>query len=655
MGDPGTAAVKVAPAVARGLFVVAWRRWRPDTSYSALTVHADELADKVRRAEIPRLEQLGVTRGQLFNLSFGALARVRAAGGQDLGTLRDVWDYYRGLNPGRLVVLGEAGAGKTVLGLHLLLDLLDHRDDQLGGLRPVPVRINAASWSVAEDVDFSEWLAVRLAADYAVLIRVARKLVAGGLVLPFLDGLDEMDPLGSRPRHARAAIDQINRSPWRGRPIVVMCRTGVYEEVRELRAGGADAGVHAATAVSLSPLSSEEICEYLSWCRQADGIGDEAWEPVTDALKEQPDGILAGALATPWLLTLAVTRLRQEGQAAATAIAAAPDQEALRTNLFATLIPMAVAAGSREGREPRYTVEQSHRWLAGLAQHLSSRRARGQGGTDIALHQVWQLAGPRAPRYLHGLLVGLVVGLSFYGGAVLVGLVSSTVGLLCGLAAGLVWGLAAGLNSRPSPHRLAHGPGLARASQSRLRVVLALGLVWGLLGGLLGLLSGGIQVSLVLALAVGLPLGLAIGFVSTLGHGRGQTPVADERHIIREDSVFGLVAGLIFGVMAGLILGVMAWLKAGLIAALILGFLIGLIIGLAELLTMASASVRYACGSVLLARRGTFSGRPAAFLHWAQLAGLLRVTGGAYQFRHETFLRWLTEHPEAPASQRENP
>jgi hypothetical protein len=197
MGEFGTAAAKAGPAVARGLISAAWRRWRPDTSHAALDLHADDLADRVRRAETPRLEQLGVTRKRGVDVYYEALARVRGAGGEDLGTLQEVWAYYSALRPGRLVVLGEPGSGKTVLALHLLLDLLDHRHDHAAVPQPVPVRVNAASWNV--ETHFSTWLAESLAADYGLLPPVARRLVEDGRVLPVLDGLDEMDPLGALP------------------------------------------------------------------------------------------------------------------------------------------------------------------------------------------------------------------------------------------------------------------------------------------------------------------------------------------------------------------------------------------------------------------------------------------------------------------------
>lgn len=253
MGDPVSgAAVRAGARAAGGLASAVWRRYRPDTSHAALERHADDLADGVRRVETPRLEQLGVTRSQGVNVSYVALARVRGAGGEDLGTLREVSQYYAGLRTGRLVVLGAPGAGKTVLGLHLLLDLLDHRRAQPESAQPVPVRVNAASWG--EGTGFTAWLVDVLAADYGLLPKVARMPVDGGQVLPVLDGLDEMDPLDRRPRRARAAVNELNRPPWLGRPVIVTCRAAVYDAVRALGTGGTDAGLHAATGVSIGAL-----------------------------------------------------------------------------------------------------------------------------------------------------------------------------------------------------------------------------------------------------------------------------------------------------------------------------------------------------------------------------------------------------------------
>jgi predicted NACHT family NTPase len=116
---------------------------------------------------------------------------------------------------------------RLVLALYLLLDLLDHRRGDPTAPQPVPVRVNAANWNV--ETHFNTWLTESLAADYGLLPPVARKLVEDRRVLPVLDGLDEMDPLGASPKRARAAVEQLNQTPWRGRPVILTCRAAVYD------------------------------------------------------------------------------------------------------------------------------------------------------------------------------------------------------------------------------------------------------------------------------------------------------------------------------------------------------------------------------------------------------------------------------------------
>jgi hypothetical protein len=68
-----------------------------------------------------------------------------------------------------------------------------------------------------------------------------------------------------------------------------------------------------------------------------------------------------------------------------------------------------------------------------------------------------------------------------------------------------------------------------------------------------------------------------------------------------------------------------------------------MLIGLARL---ADAWTRYHVSIVIARIRGTGPVRFAAFLNWAQHAGLLRVSGVAYQFRHRQLQDWLTSRPD---------
>jgi len=113
------------------------------------------------------------------------------------GEDNDLADVLARVPTGRLVVLGEPGAGKTVLLVRLLLDLLARRAP--GG--PVPVLVPLAAWDPVAD-DLPTWLARRLVQDHPGLAEPAppgagvttrvRALLDQRLLLPILDGLDEL-------------------------------------------------------------------------------------------------------------------------------------------------------------------------------------------------------------------------------------------------------------------------------------------------------------------------------------------------------------------------------------------------------------------------------------------------------------------------------
>jgi hypothetical protein len=647
MGEPVSAGVARAAGqvAARG---GGWllRRLRPDTSAAALTVHADNLAERVMVAETRRLGELAVVRGAGVDVSFDARQRIRAAGGEILGALSEVGGYYRGLRPGRLVVLGEAGTGKTVLALHLLVDVLEHRLDDPARPGPVPVRVNAAGWDGGRG--FTEWFAGVLASDYSVLPRVARMLIQTGRVLPVLDGLDEMDPLDAPPVCARGALDRLNETPWRGRPVIVTCRSEVYEKARALGSPDVDAGLHAATAVELRPLTTAEMVGFLDACRKSVGVDPERWAPVVGRLAREPGGVLAEALRTPWFLTLTVQLLRREGEAGGRELAAASGVEAVRDRLFSALIPAAVdALPGEDGPERRYTEDRVHFWLHNLACHLEMRRERSRGGTDIALHELWELAGRRSCRLLHGLVSGLLCGLVW-------GLMY---GHTTGLVLGLLFGLVPGLLPTPAPRRIVWRVRTKGALLAALRRVLVFVLQWALV---LAFLGWGLGLGLVDGLVSGLVWGLWLGVMSALVFRPEPDPrsrLRDERRVISDDAISGLVSGLVvalgFVLVTGVVTGVRVVLGVVEEPAVVLGadepelrfvLPVGIILVTFGLVS-AAASVRYTCASLLFLVRGVFPARPAPFLDWARHAGLLRVTGAAYQYRHESYRDWLVQHP----------
>jgi len=113
------------------------------------------------------------------------------------GTFDDVLDYFRGLSESRLLVLGEAGAGKTVLVTELARRLLAARQPT----DPVPVIIPVTAWDPRQASLF-DWVSeqlIRINSDLAQrvsdgrgFVTRAQALVDRMRVLPILDGLDEV-------------------------------------------------------------------------------------------------------------------------------------------------------------------------------------------------------------------------------------------------------------------------------------------------------------------------------------------------------------------------------------------------------------------------------------------------------------------------------
>jgi NACHT domain len=123
--------------------------------------------------------------------------QARWAAGPDglAGTGNQLEDILDRVPTRRLVVLGEPGSGKTMLLVRLLLDMYAGRAPG----SPVPVFTSIASWNPAGQ-DLWEWFSAQLLIDHPGLAVVApggegtlaQALLTAGLILPLLDGLDEI-------------------------------------------------------------------------------------------------------------------------------------------------------------------------------------------------------------------------------------------------------------------------------------------------------------------------------------------------------------------------------------------------------------------------------------------------------------------------------
>ncbi|HEY3607100.1 MAG TPA: TIR domain-containing protein, partial [Pseudonocardiaceae bacterium] len=127
---------------------------------------------------------------------YRARAGVTVAPLKLAGQLDQIVDVHQRIPSRRLVVLGRAGSGKTILTLRFVLELLKRRTPTDTG--PVPVIFSLGSWN-PNTTSLWTWLTSQLVRDHPGLAAtgpdgstLAAALVDADRILPVLDGFDEI-------------------------------------------------------------------------------------------------------------------------------------------------------------------------------------------------------------------------------------------------------------------------------------------------------------------------------------------------------------------------------------------------------------------------------------------------------------------------------
>ncbi|MFF4254421.1 NACHT domain-containing protein [Streptomyces sp. NPDC001663] len=546
-------------------------------------------------------------------------ARAAALPSTPAGQLERVVEDFRAIRPSRLVITGEPGAGKTVLARKLVMELNLARTEQ----EPVPVMIALADWD--EDEPLTDWVVRHLERDYGLSRSSARAVVEARMVLPVLDGLDEMDAAASPAdrRRARATLEALDRyqDGTHAAPLVLTCRTEEYDAFET-------EGRHIldSARIEIDPVTSAQAHRFLS--QRGAARRPARWQGVLDKLSAEPTGVLARALSTPWRLTLAATVYEQDGNPAQLIAATSTDEVADR------LLGRYIAAATVNSRKApgRYGSDEVHRRLALLARALGTGSA---AETDLALLDL----GRRIPRWqleiVRGSIWAALIAVS--AGAALV-----TEGLLT------VWVVAAVL----------------------IPVIVLLASIWG----------GGAPPFALGIPVIGAPL-WRVGFRLLLRKPwRADLPPLFMVLAVLLYVLVGPMAGLwnYWQVFVPAALALVLWcvLEAGTwidtsacgpTSVLWGGAVYGAhLAALGALAIEATGSSPYAVSvfcwfmAILLVKTPGHLGylafvlwnsrclplRLARFLDWSVAAGLLRTSGVAYQFRHREFQEWLVRHPE---------
>ncbi|MFE2277883.1 NACHT domain-containing protein [Streptomyces sp. NPDC059454] len=552
----------------------------------------------------------------------------------------------------RLVVLGGPGSGKTVAATQLMAHLMDGWQDG----DPVPVRIPLSTWNT--ELKLVEWLSGYLKERGLVRSKaVARQLLDDRLVLPILDGLDEMDPPGVPPAKTRAlrALRRLNRE-YDGRtgraPLVVVCRADRYNALKSKER------LEHATVVTLQPLSSDQQLAFLGRSGQ-DETGEwlPEWRRLAEALTwtGTPRG-LARVLDTPWRMALLTTAYTERDEhdyrplRSPDALLAMP-LDAVPAHLLGLYVR---AAASTHNQRPdagrRRDPAKVEEWLTTLAGHLredhrpdesdDAPRPRDEvvSDTDLVLHRLWRMERDSGMHYAELALLTLpfVVSINL---AERLGLTPweslpypplfAAFGLLFLMQTVLPVALE-NTRRQPVPRHLDWRL-LGEPKMIGLNVMYAIGWV-------LFLVDRGLGPSLFALVLVANVLSFVTSQAVWSTGDHPQATLTDPRDPLRAELRYALFWAAVTSLWVGSLIA--QWTES------VLGFAYGAILAVLPAFTLAArAWRRYVLFKFVASHR-----LPAAlggFLEWCVEAGIMRVEGFAYQFRHRELQEWLAARPGA--------
>jgi transcriptional regulator with XRE-family HTH domain len=620
------------------------------------------------------------------------------------GDLKKIALIYRAIPSGRLVVLGRAGSGKTILTVRFALDYLRARRDST---EPVPVIFSLGSWDPTA-ISLRDWLIDRLLRDYPDLAASvpgrstqAAALLEEERILPVLDGFDEIAP----GLHVRA-LEALNATSLR---LLLTSRSDEYAQaVAETRV------LTRAAGVQLAGLTPMDLANYLPRTAARTESGQEhgatatVWAPVLRQLIEDPENRasanLTAALSTPLMVALARAVYSDRpgpGPEILLDTGRFPAKEDIEEHLLAGFVPTVYrhrppppSGAARPWQHRNWDPDHARHWLGYLAWHLG--HVGDQENQDLAW---WQLGSVLRPSTrILAVVVAATLASVLADWVVILPLTMIQYGVMFALKAGLLGGLVTGppvgvafgliyafvtVRGRgtfePSRMRLRIPNWRRKAGGTRQRRYATWGGA-GFLGGLVVGIGFGPANTLAVRLLYGTPaqdeliiratlvnmlyfgtifgvaggiwLWLATVLETPVDTGTAATPVS----LLATNRATACRQVLVLAPMLAVTIGIAGWVAGGLLQPLagpltipslrddiVTGAVGGLSGALSYVLAFTAWGQWLVLSRVTLPLTGRLPWASLAFLDGAYQRGVLRQAGAVYQFRHVRLRRHLSQ------------